>query len=122
MNFLIATPHEVLMLPKRGGDDGPPAKTLTSSTTKRVRRDETTTTQDASVMTPTASTAVASPTSHVDSPHASNAEDDHASMVDSNESFPCHQQWMIKKVSVCARDGSVDPITDAQNRSCRQLL
>ena len=110
-------------MPSKHGKDGESSeKTLTSSTTKRVCRDETTTTQDASVMTPTASTAVASSTSHVDSPHAPNAEDDHASMVDSNESFPCHQQWMIKKVSVCARDGSVDPITDAQNRSCRQLL
>ena len=87
-----------------------------------MRREEKTKTQDASVTTPTASTVGTSSAGYGDSPHASNAEDDHASMVDSNESFPCHQQWMIKKVSVCARDGSVDPITDAQNRSCRQLL
>ena len=51
-----------------------------------MRRDETTTTQDASVMTPTASTAVTSSTSHGDSSHESNAEYDPALMVDYNES------------------------------------
>ena len=73
---------------KRGKDGELPEKTLTSSTTKRVHRDETNTTQDASVMTPPASTAVASSTVHGDSPHASNAEDEPALMVDYNESTP----------------------------------
>ena len=64
------------MLSNRGKDGESLEKTLTSSTTKRGRCDETTTTQDASVMTSTGSTAVASSTSHGDSPHVTNAEDD----------------------------------------------
>ena len=50
--------------------------------------DETTTTQDAIVMTPTDSTAVALSTDHGDSPHEYNAENDPALMVDYNESTP----------------------------------
>ena len=72
----------------RGKDGKSPEKTLTSSTTKRVRCDETTTKQDAIVMTPTDSTAVAPSTYHGDSPHEYNAENEPALMVDYNESTP----------------------------------
>ena len=103
------------MSSKRGKDGESPAKTLTSSTTKRVRRDETTATQDASVMTPTASTAVASSTSHGDSPHATNADDKPELIVDYNESTPSSSP-MDDEDSECIwhGGGSVDPITDAQ--------
>ena len=53
-----------------------------------MRHYETMTTQDASVMTPTASTAVTSSTGHGDSSHASNAEADPALMLYHNDSTP----------------------------------
>ena len=63
-------------------------------------RDKATTTQDANVMTPTASTVVVSSTGRGDSPHASNAEMDPALMVDYNESTPLPSPMDDETVSV----------------------
>ena len=71
---------------KRRKDGKSPVKTLTSSTTKRVLRDKTTTTQNTSVMTPTASIAVASSIDHDGLPYASNTEDRPKLIVDYCES------------------------------------
>ena len=90
---------------------------------KRVHRDETTTTQDASFMTPTASTAIASSTGHGDSPHASNAEDDRAVIVDYNDStpLPSPNGWWRQWAHV-ARILIGWSHHRCTNRSCTQLL
>ena len=76
--------------------------------------DETTTTQDASVMTPSSSTAVASSTGYGSSPHASIAEAKPELMVDYNESTllpsPLYDEHIVR---MWHRGGSVNFINDA---------